>query len=170
VEYPIEPDWTLVSPKEPTEKTRDRYRFAVEARPGEPAKLLVSEERTDRQRTAMTNLDDRSITMLSSAKVVSEPVKKALAEVVRRKQQIEQLVAGREQLAQSIRDIEEDQARIRQNMAQLDRQTDVYRNYVKKLNNQESQVEQLRARIAALSADETNQRKSLDEFLLGRDL
>ncbi len=39
IEYPVEPDWDLVAPKEPAEKTRDLYRFAVAAKPGEPAKL-----------------------------------------------------------------------------------------------------------------------------------
>ena len=170
IEYPIEPDWTLLLPKEPAEKTRDRYRFAVEAKPGEPAKLLVSEERIDRQLTAITNVDDKTIEMLSNAKVVSEPVKKALAEIVHRKQRIEQTVAQRQQLEQRIREIGEDQSRIRQNMAQLDHDTDVYRNYVKKLSNQESQVEQFRAEIAKLSADEASQRKSLDDYMTGLDL
>jgi chaperonin cofactor prefoldin len=108
--------------------------------------------------------------MLSNAQAVSEPVKKALAEIVRRKQRIEQTVAQRQQLEQRIREIGEDQSRIRQNMAQLDHDTDVYRNYVKKLSNQETQVEQFRAEIAKLSADEMSQRKSLDDFLTGLDL
>jgi hypothetical protein len=170
VEYPIEPDWTLISPKEPAEKTRDRYRFAVEAKPGEPAKLLVSDERINHQQVAITNLDDKRITLLASNAVVSEPVKRALAETIRRKQQIEQLVVQRQQREQRIRDIGEDQSRIRQNMAQLDRQIDIYRRYVKKLSDQESQIEQLRAEIVQLSAEETNQRKSLDDYLLGLDL
>ena len=53
VEYPIDPNWTLVKPKEPAEKTRDLYRFAVEAKPGEPAKLTVEQERIDRQQVAI---------------------------------------------------------------------------------------------------------------------
>jgi hypothetical protein len=170
IEYPIESGWTLQSPRQPAEKTRDRCRFAVEARPGEPARLLVSEERIDRQLTAIANADEKAIVLLSNAKVVGEPVKKALAEIVRRKQQIEQLSAQQSQLEQRIRDIEEDQSRIRQNMAQLDHQTDIYRNYVKKFGDQESQIEQLRADIAKVVADGTNQRKSLDDYLLGLDL
>ena len=64
----------------------------------------------------------------------------------------------------------EDQSRIRQNMAQLDHESDVYRNYVKKFSDQESQIEQLRAEIVKLTADETKERKSLDEYLMGLDL
>ena len=36
IEYPIEQPWTLVEPKEPAEKTRAQYRFAVKADPGKP--------------------------------------------------------------------------------------------------------------------------------------
>ena len=51
IEYARDPNWTLVSPKEPAEKTRDKYRFAVDAKPGEPAKLVVDEERTEPRRS-----------------------------------------------------------------------------------------------------------------------
>ena len=38
IEQPLEPAWKLVAPKEPAETTRDRYRFAVDAKPGELAR------------------------------------------------------------------------------------------------------------------------------------
>ena len=99
----------LVSPKEPAEKTRDRT--ASPSRPSRASRpsCWSREERIDRQLTAITNVDDKTIAMFFQRQVVSEPVKKALAEIVRRKQRIEQTVAQRQQLEQRIRDIEEDQ-------------------------------------------------------------
>src|SRR5262249_50339934 len=61
IEYPIDPAWSLVSPKEPTERARDLYRFAVEAKPGAPAELKVEEQMTQNQQVAVTNLDDGTI-------------------------------------------------------------------------------------------------------------
>ena len=61
IEYAHDPNWTLVSPKEPAEKTRDKYRFIVDAKPGEPAKLVVNEERTEPQMIALTNIDENTI-------------------------------------------------------------------------------------------------------------
>src|SRR5207249_11817155 len=61
VEYPVEQPWTLVEPKEPAEKTRAQYRFAVKADPGKPATLDVKEEHTQREQIALTNLDDGRI-------------------------------------------------------------------------------------------------------------
>jgi hypothetical protein len=170
IEYPIDASWKLVKPEKPTEKTRDLYRFAVEAKPGEPSVLTVEEERTDSQHIAMNNLDDGSIQLYLSAKIVSDKVKDALKEIVKRKAELGQLTAKKQQLDERIREIGEDQTRIRQNMAQLDRNSDVYKNYVKKFSDQESEIEKLRAQIAVLADEETGMRKSLDEYMMGLDL
>ncbi len=170
VEYPIDPNWTLIKPKTPTEKTRNLYRFAVEAEPGEPAKFVVEEERTIRQQVALTNLDRGAIRFYLSAKVVSDKVKAALVEVVKRKHELQQVVVERKQCQQRIAAIEKDQSRIRQNMSRLDRTSDVYKRYVKKFDNQETEIENLRSRIAELSDKEAGLRKSLDEYMMGLDL
>ena len=85
---------------------------------------------------ALTNLDDGTIQFYLSAKVVSDKVKAALAEVVKRKHAFEQVPSSAAARAADP-EIGEDQARIRQNMAQLDRNSDVYKNYVKKFSDQE---------------------------------
>jgi hypothetical protein len=170
IEYPFDPNWKLVAPQKPTEKTGDLYRFAVSAKPGEPAKLAVSEERIDRQQVALTNVDDGTIQFLLSTPVVSDKVKQALAELVKRKHELEAVAQHRQQIAQRIQDIGEDQGRIRQNMAQLDHNTDVYKNYVRKLNDQEAEIERLRTENQKEQERETALRKAADEFLMGLDL
>jgi hypothetical protein len=170
VEYPIDAAWKLVSPEKPSEQTRDLYRFAVEAKPGEPAKLSVSQQRTERQEIALNNLDDNAIHFYQSVKVVSDKVKSALAEIVKRKHDLQQLVATRQQHEQRIQRITEDQNRVRQNMDRLDRTSELYKQYVKKFTNQEEEVAKLNEQIASLNEQETAQRKSLDEFLMNLDL
>ena len=170
IEYPVDPTWKLIAPKEPAEKTRDLYRFAVEAKPGEPAKLLVEEERIDRQQVALTNMDEGSIQVFISAKTVGDKVKAALKEVIQRKQALAQVTVKRAQLDQQIKAIEQEQSRIRQNMDKLDRASDLYKRYVKKFTDQEDEIEKLRGEIKELTAQETQLRKSLDEYLIGLDL
>jgi len=170
IESPLDPNWKLTKPAEPAEKTRDQYRFVVEAKPGEPTKLVVEEERTDTQYLALTNIDDGTIRFYLGAPVVSEKVKMALAEVVKRKQEIAQTVFARQQAEQRIAAIEQDQARISRNMGQLDRQSDVYRSYVKKFSDQEAEIEKLRGQISEMQAREQSLRKALDEYLIGLDL
>jgi hypothetical protein len=170
VEYPIDPAWKLVAPEKPSEKTRDLYRFAVEAKPGKPAKLTVEEERTERQQIALANMDDGTIQFYQSAKVVGEKVKAALAEIVKRKTELQQLAIGRQQREQRIRQIAEDQNRVRLNMDRLDRHSELYKSYVKKFTKQEEEVVKLNEEIASLTEQETSLRKSLDEYMMGLDL
>lgn len=170
IESPLEPEWKLVAPKESAEKTRDKYRFAVEAKPGQPAKLLVEEERTEQQQIALSNLDDNMVLLYRNAREVSDRVKAALAETVKQRQAIQQVAEKRGQLEGRIRAISEDQARIRQNMVQLDRTSEIYKTYVKKFNDQEAEIERLRTQIAEFQAQENQLRKALDDYLIGLDL
>lgn len=170
VEFPYESDWKLVSPKEPTEKTRDKYRFAVKAQPGKPVTLEVVEEQVVGQSLALANIDDNSIFFYLNQKEISQQVKNALQEVVKRRQALQQVAVERQQLEQQIKAIGEEQARIRQNMGQLERNTDLYKRYVQKFNAQEDSVEKMRDQIGKLTADEAAKRLSLDEYLIGLNL
>ena len=55
-------------------------------------------------------------------------------------------------------------------MAQLDRTSDVYKNYVKKFSDQEAEIEKTRGQIATLNDQESGMRKSQDEYMMGLDL
>ena len=170
IEYARDPNWTLVSPKEPAEKTRDKYRFVVDAKPGEPAKLVVDEERTEPQMIALTNMDENTIAFYVRSDKVSDKVKAALANVIKQKQAIQDVAQKRGQLEQQIRTIGEEQARIRENMGKLDHATDLYKRYVKKFSDQEDEIEKLRPQIKELQDRENQLRKVLDDFLLGLDV
>ncbi len=167
IEYPFDPQWKLVEPKKPAERTRDLYRFAVEAEPGVPAELKIVEERTQSQTVYLTNADVGQIRIFLSAPVVGDKVKEALREVIRRRAEISQLARERGLLEQKIQVIAKEQDRIRQNMAQLDRTTDLYNRYVKKFGEQEDQIESLREQIDRLRDEEAEKQEALDEFLIG---
>ncbi|MFM7136828.1 MAG: hypothetical protein ACKO1M_07135 [Planctomycetota bacterium] len=165
IEHPLEDGWVLVEPAQPAEKTRDRYRFAVEAAPGKPATLVVAEERVFSQAMALMNLDDAAILVCSNAKVTSPAIKQALADVIERKRAIERLAQERGRREQEIQVVAQEQERIRQNMAQLDRASDLYTRYVGKFAEQEDRIEALRKEIGELQAKEQQARQSLDEML-----
>jgi hypothetical protein len=166
VEHPREGGWNLVAPKEAAETTRDRYRFAVTAEPGKPAKLEVAEEQQGVQHVALTNIDDNTILFYVRAKATSPKVKEALEQVIAKKRAIEEIVRKRQEREREIQVVEQEQNRIRQNMAQLDRTNELYAKYVKKFAEQEDRVEALRKEIADLVTQEQEARKALDEYLL----
>jgi hypothetical protein len=170
VEHPREGGWNLVAPKEAAETTRDRYRFAVTAEPGKPAKLEVAEEQQGVQHVALTNLDDGMILFYIRAKATSPKVKEALEQVIAKKRAIEEIVRKKQEREREIQVVEQEQNRIRQNKAQLDRTNELYAKYVKKFAEQEDRVEALRKEIAALIQQEQEARKALDEYLLKMEL
>ena len=97
------------------------------------------------------NLPDDVIVMYQHSTAVSDGVKKALAEVVKRKQELQTLLDQRHEQEQTINVITQEQARIRENMSRLDRNNDLYGRYVKKFSEQEDQVEKSRGQIDQLN-------------------
>jgi hypothetical protein len=170
VEHPLEAGWTLVKPEAPQEKTRDRSRFAVAAEPGKTATLEVVEEMPLEETHAITNLDDDRILFYSRVNATSPAVRESLAEVIRRKRDLEQLARDRQIREQALATIDQEQARIRGNMGTIDRGSDLFNQYVKKLTGQEQRIETLRDEIAALQEREQEARKGLDAYLLALDV
>lgn len=170
IEYPLEQPWTLVKPEKPTERTRDRHRFAVTADPGKPAKLEVVEEHTQRETIALTNLDDNRINIFLAAPQVSEATKQALREIISRKTALQQLTLKRQELERQITVIEAEQKRIRENMSELPKDSDLFRRYVTKFTEQEDHIDTLRKQTTTTIEEETRLKKLLDEFLSNLDL
>jgi hypothetical protein len=165
IEYPLDASWKLVTPEKPEEKTRDRYRFLVKAEPGKPAELKVKEEQQLSSQFLLTNMDSNQILIYSRAQVTSEAQKKALEEVRTRQLKLSDLRQQLQRLEQQVRIIDQEQARIRQNMNQLDRNSELYQRYVKKFTEQEDGVEKLRMEIKDLEAKIDADMKSLNEYL-----
>jgi len=170
IEYALDPQWKLIEPKKPTEKTRDMYRFAVAAEPGKPAELKIEEQQDIRQDVAITNLSDEAVRLYLSAKVVSESVKEALREVVRRKTELAELQRRNQQMNQEIATIGQEQQRIRENMKSIERNTDLYHRYVKKFTDQEDRIETVREEARKLEQQIVESQRSLNEYLSKLDL
>ena len=61
----------------------------------------------------------------------------------------------------------EDQKRLRANIAATPSSAAVYKKYLKKLDDQEEQIEKLQAQIEKLAADVHARKKAFDDFLAG---
>lgn len=170
IEYPIDASWTLLAPKEPTEKTRDMYRFAVKAEPGKPANLAIEQERSVQENVVITNINDEGIRLYLNERAISDSVKEALREVVRRKAELAALQQRRQQVSQEIATIDQEQGRIRQNMQSIDRNTDLYSRYVKKFTEQEDQIERYRGQVRELDEQIQRAQNSLDAYLSNLEL
>ena len=165
IEHPFRDDWTLVEPSEPSERTRQWYRFAVAVDPDKPARLLVREERQYDETVALTNLRSDQIAVYIRSKAVSDAVKKALQHLVQLRDKFAQTQAERARLEQTVAEISTEQTRIRENMGKLAQNSDLYTRYVKKLDQQETELEDLRRTIESLKDTEARQQRELNDYL-----
>ncbi len=170
VEHPLNPDWDLVAPARAEETTRSAYRFLVEVAPGKTEELLVAQERQIDRTVLLTNINDNQITYFISARNVDARVKRALEGLAERKNALSQTVSRRQEEERKVNAIHKEQSRIRENMARLDRDSDLYKRYVSLLDEQEDQLESSLETIEELRARELEQRRELDRYILSLDL
>ena len=165
IEHPFRDYWTLVEPSEPSERTRQWYRFAVAVDPNKQARLLVREERQYDETVALTNLRSDQIAVYIRSKAVSDAVKKALQHLVQLRDKLAQTQAERARLEQTVAEISKEQTRIRENMGKLAQNSDLYARYVTKLDQQETELDDLRKKIETLKDTEARQQRELNDYL-----
>jgi hypothetical protein len=168
VEHPRLGDWTLVEPKEFSEKTQSLYRFELELKPDEAKAITVTQERIESQRLDVTSFDLPTILRYRTDGKVSDAVVEAFRTVAGKRAAIGESERALAQIDANVKTIADDQARIRQNMQTIDRTTDLYKRYATKLNEQESQLEKLSGDRAAVQKQLDERRADLENFL--RDL
>lgn len=170
IEHPFRADWQLTAPSAATERTRDVYRFAVTVAPGEGTRLRVREEKPLQQSVVLADAGPDVLAYYLRAPQVSEKVKEALQRVSTLRHQLDQTVQQKRRLEQQIQEIAQEQGRIRENMGRLAPNSELYQRYVRKLDQQESEIEKLRQEIEALKQAEERQRRALNEYLMGLDI
>lgn len=170
LEHPYRPDWHLASPGLVTERTRDVYRFAVQVAAGEGARLQVREEKPLQQTVTLTDAGPDVLAYYLRASQVSDKVKIALQQVSARRDRVEQTAQQRRRFEQQMHDITQEQARIRENMGKVAQNSELYTRYVRKLDQQETDIDAMRKEIDTLKTTEEQQRQDLNDYLMGLDI
>jgi len=170
IEHPLRSGWDLVQPKTVEERTRDVYRFAVTVEPDKTGKLNVEEERQISESIRLLSLNDGAIGFYLKSRELGSKVKAALERIVAMRNQISETTAERTRREQRIAEISQEQARIRENMARLDSSSELSVRYIKKLDEQETELDTLRREIEGLKANEAKRQTELNNYLLSLDL
>ncbi|MBI2902225.1 MAG: hypothetical protein HYY12_01370 [Candidatus Methylomirabilis oxyfera] len=170
VEHPLRADWRLIEPREAPERTRDLYRFKVSVDGNGGATLRVREEKQIQQTVRLIDSGPDVIAYYLQAKQISPKVKEALQKVIALRDRVDQIAAHRSRLEQRIKEITQEQGRIRENMARVAQNSELYGRYVRKLDQQETEIEGLRKEIGTLKSTEEKQRRELNDFLLALDI
>ncbi len=78
--------------------------------------------------------------------------------------------AQRTRLDQRTAEITAEHARIRENMQRLQQNSDLYTRYVKKLDQQETELDSLRKDIERLKNTEEEHRRELQDYMMSLDV
>lgn len=170
VEHPFRSEWQLVQPKEASERSREVYRFAVSVDPGKTQSLAVREDRQVSETLELLSASSDVIAYFLKARQVSPKVKKALEKAVSLRDQLNKTSTEKSRREQRVNEISQEQGRIRENMNRLNQSSDLYQRYVKKLDQQETELENLRGEIRAYAESEATHQRELNEYLLNLEV
>lgn len=165
IEHPYRPNFEHVRPAKPDERSREVYRFEIKAEPNQPVDFVVEEKLPRFTQVALTNSSEEDVLFLVRSKASSPQVKAALTDALQLKakwDEVRQEVAREEN---ALKIIEQDQSRMRANMERVPQTSEAYKRYIKKFDDQETEIEQRRAKIAKLQDRLEEQRKAYEGFL-----
>ncbi len=170
IEHPYRADFSLVSKDKPAERARDVYRFEVKLPAGETASREIVEEKDVNSTVVLNNSDDQTMRYFISQPIVSEKVKQALGQAVELKTKLSATQREIQQQERQLKVIVDDQTRLRANLKEMPPTAEAYKRYLKKFDDQETQIEDYQKKIKTLQDTEYQQRKTFEEYLGGLDV
>ncbi|MBN8598093.1 MAG: DUF4139 domain-containing protein [Planctomycetes bacterium] len=165
LEQPRLGGYKLIDSLKPTSETASLYRFEVELKPGEKKDFTVVQESAGVTTVGINSYDDRTILAWQQSGKLSPKVLETFREVAKRQAAIKSLERKSSDLDAEWKRISEDQARTRANMQAIDRNSDLYARYMKKLGEQETQGEQIGADNINTRNELRKQQEELNKFL-----
>jgi hypothetical protein len=155
----------LVETEKPIEDTREVYRFTVPVKADEEKAFTVSEEHDVATSIVLSNSSNDQMKYFLSLSEAPAALKAKLVEAMKLKSAWD---SHKQELAQIVADLarlHQDQDRIRKNLANTPREAEVYTVYLKKLSDQEKEIDGLTANQKQRMADEFAAKKSYEDYL-----
>ncbi len=167
IEHPFRSEWKLVTPEKPAERSRDVYRFQLAVAPGKTVSQEVVEEMEGVNQVSVGNRNDPAVGFFISHSASSPKVKEAL-------QRVQELLTKQDdaqrqfaQVEQRLREIGEDQTRLRANLKEMPPTAAAYKRYLEKFDTQETEIEKLQEQAKQERRNVEERRKEYEAFLAG---
>ena len=165
IEAPRHPGWNLVEPKKALETTDALYRFEGKLEPHKPSRLTVREEFTNLQRFEILPMDVGTVETYTRTGEIPKGVRDALAKAADLKRAAVDAQRQITERQQKVSEFGTEQARIRENMKAVSAGTDYYKRLLQELDEQETQIQDLRKQIESLIKQHQKQQEELEHYL-----
>ena len=167
LEHPFEQGWKLAEPAQADETTNSFHRFVRPLLADKPLEMTVRSELVRQEQIAILPLDMDHLVIYAKLDNLPAGVRDALTQIVQLKQALAATQRQLEERRHRIADITAEQSRIRQNMAAVSQSTDYYARLVKKLDEQETQIESIQKEADELAGKVDAQQRDLDSRIGG---
>ncbi len=150
IEHPLRQGFKLLNQK-PSETTSSAYRFEIALAAASTQKFPVSEERLYDSTVLVANLSNDILLSFTQNKALSEAARQQLTRILEQKRRIAEVNAEIRRLETESAELAKDQARVRENIASLNRvsgQQEQVQKYARELAAQESQLATLRDQLS----------------------
>jgi len=155
----------LVDTEKPMEDTPDLYRFQTAVKAGETKSFTVKEERDIATTITLTNSAEGQIRYFISLSEASPALKQKLKDALELKGTWDVTQRELSQVVADLNRLNADQDRIRKNLRETPKEAEVYQTYLKKLSDQEKEIDGLTTKQKKLMGDEFTARKKFDDYL-----
>jgi hypothetical protein len=170
IEHPFRPDRTLVEPARFEEKTSALYRFRLPVKKDSTEELLAKEEKVTSEEIAILSGSTDSLIVYSKNEKITKKVRDALIEAIRIKQELTGSQNKLASLTGQLESIKSGQDRLRKNIQTVGRDSELGRRYLKKLSEEEDQIEQLNKMIQETRNKAEEQQRVLANYLKNLDV
>ncbi len=167
IEHPLRPGWNLVETPKPVETTNTLYRFEQGVGAGKTERFTVKEESIQAQQFTLVSAAADTVVSFSQRGEISKEVRDALAKAVAFKQAAVETQSQISEHDSQVSTLTADQTRIRENLKSVDRTTSYATRLLKKLDDQESQIDKLRNETESLRTRLDGQSRDLQNYLTG---
>lgn len=165
VEHPERAGAELFQPASFLEKADGKYRFTLPVKAGAQASLTVVERAPAMETVALGNLSVDSFLRFSSSSEIPAPVKAALAKAA----ELKRIVEGHARTVSSLQarrnELVQDQARFRDNIYSLGRDSSEGKKYVARLLDTETELDKTTKRIEETRKAQADAQSSFEAYL-----
>ncbi|CAG0951359.1 hypothetical protein PHYC_00220 [Phycisphaerales bacterium] len=165
IEHPRSDAWEFIGDAKPVEKTDTAVRFQCEIPKGGKKAVDVAQQRIDRQSFEVTYFDVKTLVGYSKQGKVSEKVIEAVREVAKRQGAVADLNQAIASLEKERSEITADQSRVRQNIGSVDRTSELYSRYMKKLSDQETRLDAIAGELTGVKERLTAAQQDLAAYV-----
>ena len=171
IEQIQQPEYRVLSPK-PLETTATSNRFEVKLDPDSTQKFPVVQERVYDTTTSVSSLTPDVLLTYVQNKAISDAGRRQLQQIIDLKRQVAELDTQIRQADADVKNLVDDQVRIRQNIQSLNQvsgQQEQVQKYARQLADQESQLAAKRDRLSDLRKQKATQESSLNDLIARLD-